>query len=138
MFITNCQTVLSPFLLKFFVFCFLFGSAVAMGVSQSLPSSLYMASKFENEVSFHKYIVCRKCHKIYHMTECLDARTQTVKACSYIAFPSHPHQSVRRSCGCQLPKTVELANGRTYFYPFFDLQLCGPTSNFYNQCELWR
>ena len=92
-------------------------------------------------------MLCRKCHKIYHVKECLDSANQTVKACSIIAFPTHPYRSMRQSCGTLLLKTVELANGRTYFYPFLtycyvgldqSLQHLLDQPDFYNQCEIWR
>ena len=92
-------------------------------VSMSLPSSLYIASRVENESKLSEICcvsqmpnVCR--HKIYRMKECLDSCNQTVKACSFIAYPTHPYRSMRQSCGTLLLKTVELANGRIYFYPF--------------------
>ena len=137
-------------LLKFFrVLLAVLGhcSTVAMNVSLSLPSSLYMTSRVGNELSFQRYVVCRKCHKIYHVKECLDSANQTVKACSFIAFPTHPYRSMRQSCGTLLLKTVELANGRTYFYPFLtycyvgldqSLQHLLDQPDFYNQCEIWR
>ena len=81
------------------------------------------------------------------MRDCLNSNTQTIKACSFIAFPAHPNHSFRRSCGTRLLKTVELANGRTYFYPFLtycyvgldqSLQYLLDRPNFYSQCELWQ
>ena len=82
-------------------------STVASGVAQCLPSSLYMAGKRENEL---KYVVCRKCHKIYHITECIEAgSTQTSKHCQFKPIPLHPHLGMRGSCGTLLLKTVELA-----------------------------
>ena len=124
-------------------------NTVASTVAQCLPSSLYMAGKLENELRFRKYVVCRKCHKIYHMAECIEGHgsTQISKHCAFKAFPLHPHHSMRSSCGTLLLKTVELAGGRTYLYPFLSycyvgldqsLQLLLNRPDFVNQCEQWR
>ena len=65
----------------------------------------------------------------------------------FLPFPLHPHHSMRGSCGALLLKTVELAGGRTYLYPFLSycyigldqsLQLLLDQPDFYNQCEQWR
>ena len=122
-------------------------STLAMNVSLSLPTSLYKANRLENELSFQRYVVCRKCHKIYNVKECLDASSQTVRHCSFIAFPTHPHRTMRQPCDTLLLKTVELATGRNYFYPFLtycyvgldqSLQHLLDKPDFYNQCEIWR
>lgn len=90
------NTVVSVILCFFRVFLSVLGqfSTVASGVVQCLPlpSSLYMAGKRGNELTFRKYVVCRKCHKIYHVAECLEGHgsTQTSKHCVFKPFPSHP------------------------------------------------
>lgn len=54
---------------------------------------------------------------------------------------------MRKPCGSLLLKTVELAGGHTYFYPFMtycylnldiSLQMLLNKPGFYNNCELWR
>ena len=122
-------------------------SSLAMNVSQILPTSLYMANKLENALTFQRYVVCRKCHRIYCINECLDASRQIVKHCSYVAFPTHPHRTMRQPCSTLLMKTVELATGRTYFYPYLtycyvglgqSLQHLLDKPDFFDQCEIWR
>lgn len=145
------NTVVSVLLCIFHVFLSVLGqfSTVASGVAQCLPSSLYMASKRGNELMFRKYVVCQKCHKLYHTTECLEGHgsTQISKHCAFKPFPLHPHHSMRGSCGALLLKTVELAGGRTHLYPFLSycyvsldqsLQLLLDRPDFFNQCEQWR
>ena len=144
------NTVISVLLRFFRVFLSVLGefNTVASSVAQCLPSSLYMAGKLENELKFRIY-VCRKCHKIYHMAECIEGHgsTQISKHCAFKAFPLHPHCSMRGSCGTLLLKTVELAGGRTYLYPFLSycyvgldqsLQLLLNRPDFVNRCEQWR
>ena len=83
------------------------------------------------------------------MAECIEGHgsTQISKHCAFKAFPLHPHHSRRSSCGTLLLKTVELAGGRTYLYPFLSyyyvgldqsLQLLLNQTDFVNQCEQWR
>ena len=143
------NTVISVLLKFFHTFLALLGqsSTLAMDISRNLPSSLYTASRLENRPNFRRYVVCRRCHKIYYIKECCDSCTQTVKTCSFIAYPSHPHRSMQRSCGTALLKTVELANGKTYFYPFLtycyigldqSLQQILDRPDMYSLCEVWR
>ena len=145
------NTVISVLLRFFLVFLTVLGqfSTVASGIAHSLPSSLYMAHKRGNELKFRKYVVCRKCHNIYYMAQCLEGHgsTQISKRCSFQPFPLHPHRSMQSTCGTLLLKTVELAGGRTYLYPFLSycyvgldhsLQLLLDRPDFFNQCEQWR
>ena len=142
------NTVISVPLRFFRVFLTVLGqfSIVASGIAQSLPSSLYMANKRGNELKFRNYVVCRKCHNIYYMAQCLEGHgsTQISKHCSFQPLPLHPHHSMQSTCGILLLKTVELAGGRTYLYPFLlycyvgldhSLQLLLDGPDFFNQCE---
>ena len=94
-------------------------SQVVQEVAQSLPSSLYVARNSGKELKFHRYAVCKKCHRIYFFKDCIDKSgvTQRSKICQYVAFPMHPQLHMRNPCGTVLLKTVELAARRTYFYP---------------------
>lgn len=144
------NTVISVLLRFFHVFLTVLGqfSTVASGVAQCLPASLYVAGKCENKLMFRKYVVCRKCHKIYYMADCVETGiSRTSKPCGFKPFPLHPHHSMRGSCGALLLKTVELAGGCTYLYPFLSycyigldqsLQLLLDRPDFYNQCEQRR
>lgn len=124
-------------------------STVVQEIAQSLPSSLQVARQARKELIFQRYVVCRRCHRIFPFSECIEGQgvSQRSKNCSYVAFPLHPQQHMRNFCGTLLLKTVELATGRTYFYPFLtycylnidiSLQSFLDRPDFYNQCEHWR
>lgn len=55
-------------LLKFFIVLFkvLGGfSSIAASIVESLPSSLRAARLLDGETKFTRYVVCKKCHRIY-------------------------------------------------------------------------
>ena len=92
---------------------------------EQFPQSLEKARKLVNpkySIKFVRYVVCRKCHKIYHFHECGEylesERLKRSKVCSFVAYPHHPHKAKRSQCGFLLLKTVELAAGKTFLYPF--------------------
>ena len=104
-------------LLKFLII--LFGilsvhSRLCMDVYRSLPSTLFAANKLRGSVAFTKYVVCKNCHSIRKYQNSICA---TAKLCSNVAFPDHPQHSRRKSCNMMLSKTVELASGKTLYYP---------------------
>ena len=110
-------------LLKFFSILFtILGkfSNVPADIAKLLPSSLYSAKLLEKQVKYTRYVACRKCHKLYYFNDCLEgsSNSKVSKCCSFKRFPNHPQQRMRMPCGLLLLKTVELAGGRTYFYPF--------------------
>ena len=85
------------------------------GVSDVLPGNFYQAlSRYGlNKEHFKRFVVCKKCHRVYYMRECI-ARcgTQvTTKPCSYLGLEKHV-------CGTPLLKNVELLSGRKIFTPF--------------------
>lgn len=98
---------------------------------------------------FRRYVVCRKCHKVYYFHDCIDkvGTRQTSKQCTYRAYPYHPHDRMRMICGTLLLKTIELASGKHLLYPFmthcylsleYSLQLLLLHPSFYQDCEEWR
>ena len=79
----------------------------------SFPGNLYKAQQHCNIHSdtFRRYVVCRKCHKIYFMNECVEGvgSYERAKTCTFKLF----HQQ----CNSPLLKTVELCSGKKIFYP---------------------
>ena len=109
------DSVLSFFLRFIRVFLTVLGqfSQVVQEVTQALPSSLHVARNSGKVLNFHRYVVCRKCHRICFFRDCIDGAgvSQRSKTCQYVAFPLHPHLRMRSPCGTLLLKTVELAVG---------------------------
>ena len=138
--VTSCH-------LKFLII--LFGilsvhSRLCMDVYRSLPSSLFATNKLRGSVAFTKYVVCNKCHSIRKYQKSICA---TDKLCSNVAFPDHPQHSRRKSCDMMLFETVELASGKTLYYPGLtycyvnvdlSLQILLKRPELYSKCELWR
>lgn len=136
------------FLKVFFVVLGRFCS-IAAEISECLPSSLYQAKSLLKRPKFRKYVVCKKCHRIYFFSECIQGPrlNRSSKLCSFQEFPLHPHQRMRRECGVVLLKTVELAGGKKCLYPRMTycylglevpLQALLMKPDFYTNCELWR
>jgi len=73
-----------------------------------------------DNLNFRRYVVCKKCHQIYYLAECIEGvgSTQRSKFCSFKNFPHHPCRRMREPCGTLLLKTVEFASGKRHFYPF--------------------
>lgn len=92
-------------------------SSLCLDIANGLPDSLYILRKITGglSVGFVRYVVCKKCHHIYHVSECVDARS---KRCSFKSFPHHSQARMRQSCDTLLLKTVELASGKVIQYPF--------------------
>ena len=63
------DTALSIFLRFFRVFLSVLGQFstvhVVKEIAENLPSSLHIAWKERKELNFRRYVVCRKCHRIY-------------------------------------------------------------------------
>ena len=109
---------------------------------------LYLARKHDKQLQFRKYVVCKKCHRIYHLSDCVEGygRRQS-KVCCFRRFPSHPQPSRRQPCGVKLLKTVEMVSGRTFFYPFLtycylslevSFQSLLHRRGFFHLCEQWK
>lgn len=88
-------------------------SPICQTIAHTLPKTF---RSFTNSVNlkFRRYVVCKTCYQVYSFDNCI----ATSKSCSYIAFPNHPHFSVRQPCNTLLLKTVELSSGKQFFYPF--------------------
>ncbi len=119
-------------------------------IAKCFPSSSYVARKaFIQAVRFRRYVVCRKCHHLYFLKDCVEGAgmSQRSKLCSYQKFPTHRQVRMRAACGCILIKTVELASGRHISYPFLTYCYMSVTTSlqsllnrpeFFPMCEQWR
>lgn len=146
------QVVVS-LIMKFLVTLFTLlgsGSKLIADIAKNFPSSLHTAWSLRGEVKFTRFVVCRKCHKLSYFNDSvinIGGTNQRSKTCSFQKFPNHPQHRRRLQCGSLLLKTVELAGGRKYLYPYMtycylnldvSLQLLLNSPNFLNNCELWR
>ena len=55
--------------------------------------------------TFEKYVVCPKCHSVYHYDVCfyrIGNGSSTSKLCHHIAYPNHPQQSRKTTCNTLL------------------------------------
>lgn len=123
-------------------------SPIGTEIAKYLPSSLYTAKRIYNEIQFRRYVVCRKCHKIYFFDSCIEGSgTKRSRTCCHRQFPFHPHRSMRQQCGTLLLKTIEMTSGKRFFYPFMtycyvglevSMQSLVGRQNFMSDCEKWR
>ena len=122
---------------------------VSAEIAECLPSSLYAAKVGINQPKFRKYVVCKKCHKIYFFSDCIEGprMARTSRLCPFKPFPNHRQERMRRPCGTVLLKTVELASGVRHLYPRLTycylgvkvpLQSFLQRPGFYETTELWR
>ena len=121
-------------------------------LAEIFPTSLYLAKrevKGDHNHSFERYVVCSRCHHLYHFDDCVEGTgiARRVKVCSFVAYPDHPHRSRRQPCSNALLKTVELATGRKIYYPYLvycylgvkqPLQKLLSRPSFFEMCEQWR
>ena len=85
------------------------------------PTTYYAVKrKFLDTHHFARFVVCRKCWKLYHFGECIITcgAIRSSKQCSFVQFPNHPYASGRDSCKHHLLKSVKFSSGKTIFYPF--------------------
>lgn len=64
---------------------------------------------------FQKLIVCPECHSTYEEADCVGGRE--IPKCSYVRFPRHPQQRMRKQCGQLLLKSIRTALGKKIFAP---------------------
>lgn len=87
----------------------------------AFPPSLYRAKRLLelNQRPFRTYVVCKKCHQVYHLNDCVQSSgsNRRSKRCCFVQFPRHPQRSMRAPCGELLLKTVEMASKNVYLYP---------------------
>ena len=140
------------FLFQFLrTFLFVLGkiSSHCTTIAQFFPKSLYRAKQTTvGRVTFKRYVVCRKCHQLYHIQDCIKGGSiPTSKRCPFKQFPDHIHAKMRKECECLLMKRVELSNRKFIHYPFLTycyMSLKESIQNLFNRpkfaqsCEHWR
>lgn len=116
-----------------------------------LPGSIFMLWKTIGlkKDNFIKYVVCRKCYKLYDYDSCITniEGVRKSKSCTFVQYPNHTQPAKRKACGEQLLREVLLSNGKKKLYPFKTysykpiketLQRFLKRPDFENKCELWR
>lgn len=124
MFIVHLQTVFhltdmaTDCILKFLsAFLTVLGrfAPICSSIVEYFPHNLYKLRKYNgSKLPCRKYVTCRKCHRIYRFTECVQGHG----LCTFQEFPKHRQQRMREPCGTALLKSVELIGGRKILYPF--------------------
>lgn len=113
-------------------------------VASTFPSTLYQALKQHSVRSerFKRYVVCKKCHQVYHLNECFEgsAINWKCKSCNY--------RGLQRSvCGTGLLKSVELSTRKKVYVPFLTycyvdlktaMQRLLNSAEFVHSCQHWR
>ena len=101
------------------------------------------------QLSFMKYVVCRKCHTLHDIDsskEKIGSRMVT-KRCANRPFPDHPHRTKRVPCNCPLLKSIEVKSGQMLLYPYKifcylpikkSLENFLSQPSFYKQCQHWK
>ena len=70
-----------------------------------------------------KFVVCSKCHHLYHFENCTlqsgegEHELRSTRFCDFVRFPNHPHKKHRSACSTALLKTLILPSGRQLLYP---------------------
>lgn len=124
-------------------------SDICAGIAESLPSSLYGVRTLHNCPKFTKFVACKKCHCLYYLKDCQEGQHnhKRSKLCAFIQYPNHTQLRMRKPCGATLLKTVELAGGRTFLYPYMtycyfslesSMQMLLDKPDFFSNCEQWR
>ena len=100
-------------LLKVFVTVIGRFSSFCATIALSLPGNLNQAYKCHDigKERFKRYVVCRKCHQVYHLRECIEqtGTKRKSKLCSYKGLEKH-------TCCTVLLKTVELSTGKIHIF----------------------
>ena len=119
-------------------------------IAKAFPNSMYLAKKkFCDKFNFKRYAVCRKCHQIYPLGQCLEifAGRQRPKSCSFQRFPKHTQRRMREECRTPLLKIVKLPSEKRIFYPYLTYCYLGlkialknfvRKPNFLSQCNEWQ
>ena len=114
------------------------------------PQNVYAMSKFidSKKIQFLKYVVCRKCFKLYKIEDChiiIEGRKQS-KLCNHICFPNHKLAYMRRPCSEPLLKDIS-ETGSSNYVPYkvycyktlkSSLEILVNREHFEDKCEIWR
>ena len=117
----------------------------------AFPWSLYLFRRQVGLVGdkFTKYVVCPTCCSLYKFEDCFRTVNgkHVSKTCSFVRFPNHKQQRMRKECGATLLKEVTTKDNTTRLYPhkiycyqsvIDTLEKFVQRSGFTEQCELWR
>ncbi|CAG2254157.1 unnamed protein product [Mytilus edulis] len=120
------------------------------GLASAFPATIYKLYKYVGfqKDNFTKYVVCKKCYKLYKYEDCLiivEGQQQS-KKCNNVIFPNHTQVGRRRPCGEPLLKVVQLQGTKklypfkTYCYKSIALTLSSfvRRPDFEEKCEIWR
>ena len=116
-------------------------------LAQEIPKSLEKMRKITdlNHSGIKEYIVCCRCHRLYHSDVLSEEETQ-VQVCDYVQFPHHPHSSRRKKCDTPLLKHIRVGRKskmvarKAFFYQsvITGIQKLVSRRGFLQRCEHWR
>lgn len=115
-------------------------------VSEEIPLTTTTAERllWIHDLGIIQYVVCPKCHSIYHYKDCIVLASngqRHSKVCCF-KFPNHPHPSKRHPCDTALMKMVNNKFVPILTYPYFPLHLSlsnlASKPNFLELCERLR
>ena len=92
-------------------------SELCNDLARAFPWSLYIAKqKFCDKLKVKRYVVCQKCHELFHFQQCIEkiGRIQKSKVCLFQCYPFHPRR-MRAPCNVTLLKSVTLSS---FFFLF--------------------
>ena len=83
-------------------------------VHEFFPDSLKRAHTMQSIHSnnFSQLIVCPKCYSTYELADINSG--QEIATCSYVRFPRHSYENMRKKCGEKLMKAVKTAKGKNF------------------------
>ena len=127
-------------------------SDICKGIGDCLPGTLHLLKSGRGQLRNHIlcYVVCPRCFHVYLKSQCViesSAHQPRSKECSYKRFPMHRYAHMRRACGSNLLKTVELSCGKQILYPYLtycylslkqSLQNLLQRPQFVKSSEQWR
>lgn len=116
----------------------------AANVATAFSSNIYQAMEKQNMKTEHfkRYVVCKKCHQVYHFHECFQGSgaNKRIKSCLYRGLEL-------RDCDTVLLKNVEMSTGKKVFMPLLtycyvdlktSMQRLLNNSDFVEACGQWR
>ena len=124
------------------------GAEFALSLAAGVPTTMYSLRMFlgVDRDNFERYVVCRKCTKLYRPEDCLRRVGNQVQpmVCDNVLFPRSRR---RKTCNSKLVKKVLLKTGTPKYYPLklycyksaIDvLETFLKRPNFEETCEQWR
>lgn len=121
-----------------------------MSCADLLPKTLYMLRKCMScsTAVLRKYVVCKKCFKLYKLEDCTYTRAgkQFARQCKHVLYPRHTKRHLRRPCNTDLVERIMIDGKETFRpikqYVYTSLKDClyafVNRPKYEEQCELWR